>query len=191
MIILSMLMRRARPCFLLDCGVGGIRGGRGKGTWKGLSGGRRQRRKFHGPWEGKGGSLKATEAASDLDRGPPAAVTNQTTSRGASCRCHQPNLLPVCVPLSQLDPCYPPGWVQDDGTLGHGNFSLCREVAVALLEAQGCAKGRARCIGGVDVPAWGGPILAIENFHYTAEMLGLSEDATVQDFVNAGACSYY
>eukprot|EP00192_Tetraselmis_astigmatica_P003269 CAMPEP_0117667748 /NCGR_PEP_ID=MMETSP0804-20121206/11149_1 /TAXON_ID=1074897 /ORGANISM="Tetraselmis astigmatica, Strain CCMP880" /LENGTH=552 /DNA_ID=CAMNT_0005475529 /DNA_START=452 /DNA_END=2107 /DNA_ORIENTATION=+ len=91
----------------------------------------------------------------------------------------------------KLDPCYPPGWVQDDGTLGHGNFSKCREVAVALLRTDSCLRlpstpAQHRCIGGEPVPGWTGPTLAIENFHYTARMLGLREHATLQSFADAG-----
>eukprot|EP00951_Prasinocladus_malaysianus_P002240 scaffold15854_cov32-Prasinocladus_malaysianus.AAC.1 len=42
-----------------------------------------------------------------------------------------------CV-RAQLDPCYPPGWVGDDGRLGHGNFTMCREVAGKLLASNAC-----------------------------------------------------
>eukprot|EP00951_Prasinocladus_malaysianus_P010880 scaffold80177_cov41-Prasinocladus_malaysianus.AAC.1 len=43
-----------------------------------------------------------------------------------------------------------------------------------------------RCIVGHTIPTWDGPILATENFFYTAQMLGLPEQATVEDFAKAG-----
>mmetsp|Transcript_22674 Transcript_22674/g.58038 ORF Transcript_22674/g.58038 Transcript_22674/m.58038 type:complete len:290 (+) Transcript_22674:1865-2734(+) len=87
----------------------------------------------------------------------------------------------------KLDPCYPPGVVHDDGGLGVGNFTACRAVAADLLAHEGCAPSAAHsCIAGTPVPRWEGAMLAIENFHYTAEMLGLGQAPTLEEIAAAG-----
>lgn len=94
---------------------------------------------------------------------------------------------PRLPPFAQLDPCYPPGVVHDDGGLGVGNFTACRAVAADLLAHEGCAPSAAHsCIAGTPVPRWEGAMLAIENFHYTAEMLGLGQAPTLEEIAAAG-----
>ncbi|DBB04521.1 TPA: Golgi apyrase [Trebouxia sp. C0004] len=85
------------------------------------------------------------------------------------------------------DPCLPVGYSRaaPSGTMvGSGNFDECRAVAKALIAGQ-CQDEL--CPIGDSMPVeLQGPFIAMENFHYTAQFLGLPVQPTLEEIAEAG-----
>uniref|UniRef100_A0A0C9QL94 TSA: Wollemia nobilis Ref_Wollemi_Transcript_28575_2165 transcribed RNA sequence n=1 Tax=Wollemia nobilis TaxID=56998 RepID=A0A0C9QL94_9CONI len=105
-----------------------------------------------------------------------------------------------------LDPCTPKGYTmdseellqlpggsanEDNGKLfavhSNGNFSKCRNAALALLQ-----EGQDECvyqhckIGSTFIPEFRGKFFATENFFYTSQFFGLVPKASLSDIEKAG-----
>ncbi|KAA6427188.1 MAG: hypothetical protein FRX49_02945 [Trebouxia sp. A1-2] len=85
------------------------------------------------------------------------------------------------------DPCLPVGYSRaaPAGTVvGSGNFEECRAIAKGLIAGQ-CQDEL--CPIGDSMPVeLQGPFIAMENFHYTAQFLGLPVQPTLEEIAAAG-----
>lgn len=108
-----------------------------------------------------------------------------------------------------INPCTPRGYIMSSEELGQlhagsvngvnvepstilsaGNFSECRNAALALLQKgqDGCLYEHCR-IGSTFIPELRGKFFATENFFYTSQFFGLAPKASLSDLETAG--QYY
>ncbi|KAL3136987.1 hypothetical protein ABBQ32_006584 [Trebouxia sp. C0010 RCD-2024] len=122
-----------------------------------------------------------------LGFGQEAALTLASTAAVSLRLQESANTLSMDEEEEARDPCLPLGYSRTAPTgtvIGSGNFEECRAIAKGLIAGQ-CQEEL--CPIGDSMPVeLQGPFIAMENFHYTAQFLGLPVQPTLDEIAVAG-----